>query len=306
MNRRTPSAPQSGYSELVSSFLQTDGYIGASAAKTLVVTGGTDGLGRAVALHYLARGAEVVIIGRDAAKGAALLAEAARRGAPGRAHFIAADLSLIAETRSAIEEVRSLVDSIDALVLCARHFHSTRTVTTEGFESNLALFYLSRFVASHDMVDLLDAAPEPVILNVAGPTGTGAAEIRWDDLGLEHGYDGRTAMQHGGPLNDLLGVGFTLRQPTSKVRYVLLHPGIVDTGFSGQYDAADAAHVAAIRDIAAPVEQAVQPILAVLDQPPAAPLSAVVQGVPISIEGPAFDVEDAKRLYAETERLLSR
>ncbi|ASO18890.1 NAD(P)-dependent dehydrogenase (short-subunit alcohol dehydrogenase family) [Actinoalloteichus hoggarensis] len=288
----------------MSSIPYTNEYARATA-ETIVVTGGTDGLGRAVVRHRLAADATVLIIGRDPAKGAALLAEAARLGT-GRAHFITADLSLVGETREAIEEVRSLVTEVDALVLCARHFSSARTVTAEGFESTFALSYLSRFVACHEMSDLLEAAPAPVILNVAGPTGAAPPAIRWADPGLEHDYDGGTAMRQAGPLNDLLGVGFTLHRPSTTVRYVLFHPGVVDSGFAGEYDAADAARIAALRQTAVPVEQAVHPLLAVLDEPPTAPLSAFMTGTPISVDGPAFDVEDARRLHTATLRLLRR
>ena len=118
----------------------------------------------------LGRGDEVAIVGRNAEKGAAFLDAAERLGAAGRAHFVLADLSLVAETkRRAIDEIGTLFPKVDALVLCARHYRTTRSVTGEGFESTFALFYLSRFVMSYGMADLLDAADEPMILNVCGP-----------------------------------------------------------------------------------------------------------------------------------------
>lgn len=62
--------------------------------KTVVVTGGTDGIGRGLAAEYLRRGDEVLVIGTSAAKGTAFT------GAGGkRAHFLAADLSLARRVR---------------------------------------------------------------------------------------------------------------------------------------------------------------------------------------------------------------
>jgi PPOX class probable F420-dependent enzyme len=269
-----------------------------------VITGGTDGMGRAVALDRLRRGHEVAIVGRNADKGAAFLDSAARAGAAGRAHFVHADLGLVAGTRAAVAEIRSFFPAVDALVLCARHYRSTRAVTEEGVESNFALFYLSRYLMGHEMTDLLDAAEAPVIVNVAGP-GASTEKIRWHDLEFEHGYDGRAAMMHGGPLNDLLGIGYAHDAPSRRVRYALLNPGTVSTSFSGEYDAETAIQIDAIRAIARPVEEGIEPVLALLDHPPAEPVSAWVRHDQIPLTGPSFELAAARRLRAETERLLA-
>lgn len=270
---------------------------------TFVISGGTDGIGKAIALNRLRLGHEVLVIGRDATKGEAFLESAVDLGADGRAHFVLADLSLVGQTRQAIDEIGNRVAKVDGLVLCARHYRTTRAVTSEGLEHTFALYYLSRFLLSFRMVGLLDAADAPVILNVSGP-GSGADLIRWDDLGGERSYDPQRILAQGGQLNDLLGVGFARRRPSPKVRYVLLHPGVVDTAFSGEYDAAAAAQIERMRATAQPVQDAIVPILEILDHPPTEPLTAVANGQSLDVHGPAFDAAQADRLYAETRILL--
>ncbi|MEV0093788.1 SDR family NAD(P)-dependent oxidoreductase [Streptomyces sp. NPDC050738] len=61
-----------------------------AALPTTVVTGGTDGIGRALADTYLDRGHDVLVIGTNAAKGDALLEAAERRGADEQAHVLTA------------------------------------------------------------------------------------------------------------------------------------------------------------------------------------------------------------------------
>ncbi|WP_227012946.1 MULTISPECIES: TIGR03618 family F420-dependent PPOX class oxidoreductase [unclassified Pseudonocardia] len=197
-----------------------------------------------------------------------------------------------------------MTDRLDAVVLCARHFRSSRTVTGEGFEATFALLYLSRFVLSYELLDLLGAAPRPVILNVAGP-GSGVDAIGWDDLGGAHGYDGGRALAQGGQLNDLLGVEFAHQRAAPAVAYVLLHPGIVDTALSGDYDDADAAAVAELRTRARPVSEAVGPLLAVLDNPPHATLSAIRDDQSIDLTQ-ATDPELAHRLFGLTTAMLAQ
>ncbi|MYW04934.1 SDR family NAD(P)-dependent oxidoreductase [Streptomyces sp. SID3343] len=270
--------------------------------KTFVISGGTDGIGKAVALARLQRGDTVAVIGRNSEKGAAFLAAAEQSGALGRAHFIEADLSLVRETRKAVDEVRSRVGAIDGLVLCAQHFRSTRLVTEEGFENTFGLYYLSRFILGHELAEALEAAPAPVVVNVCGP-GLDFGEIRWDDLGRESDYTGIDALMQGSRLNDLLGVGFVQQRP-GPIRYVLVNPGAVSTSFSGEYDPVMAEQIEAARLAAKPVEEGILPILSVLDTPPAAPLSASMAGEPLELSGPAFDPDSARRLHELTTKLI--
>lgn len=272
--------------------------------KTYVISGGTDGIGRAVALDRLAAGDQVVVIGRNEAKGAQALAEAQTMGAGDRVHVIVADLSLVAATRAAVTEVKARFSVVDGLVLCAQHFRSTRLVTVEGFEHTLALYYLSRYLLSHGLTEELEAAESPVVVNVCGP-GVPMGEVRWDDLDRAEGYAGLDALMQGSRLNDLLGVGYLQQHPGTRVRYVLLNPGGVRTSFSGEYDEQMAGNIEAMRAAARPIEDGIVPVVKALTDPPQAPLSASMMGDPLPLEGPAFDPEDARRLTNLTRGLLS-
>ncbi|MFD8686423.1 SDR family NAD(P)-dependent oxidoreductase [Streptomyces sp. NPDC059651] len=271
--------------------------------KTLVIAGGTDGIGKALAEVYLRRGDTVVVIGRNADKGRRLLDAAHAAGAAARAHFVTADLSLLSDTSRAANEIRTVFPAIDALVLCARHYRSVRTQTVEGYEENFALFYLSRRLLTRELAAPLAAAAHPVVVNVAGP-GSGLGLVRWDDLQLTRGYRGTTALAQGGKLNDLLGVASAEEYGPAGIRYVLIHPGVTATGFSGEYDAATLLHIRSMQRHAKPVEAALPPIAGVIDAPPAQPLSAYVEGRRIPVDTPDFDPGAARRLHRLTERIL--
>jgi NAD(P)-dependent dehydrogenase (short-subunit alcohol dehydrogenase family) len=276
-------------------------------------------MGGAIALTYVKRGDSVLVVGRDPDRGRAFLKDATAIGA-GRASFIAADVSLIEENRRLIDEVGARFATVDALVLCARHYRSVRAMTGDGLEATFASFYLSRFLLSHGLIDRLDRADAPVIVNVAGPGGT--ASIQWDDLGLAAGYHGSLALGQGGRLNDLLGVAFAELHPSSPTRYVLFHPGVVATTFSGEYDAADQGKIVNLQQVGLPIDEAVAPIVAIIDQPPREPLSAELaryplgdlvladdlrmRGTRIGLDHSSFDVGAALRLHALTTELLAR
>ncbi|WP_112133239.1 SDR family NAD(P)-dependent oxidoreductase [Glycomyces dulcitolivorans] len=262
--------------------------------KTIVITGGTDGIGAALARHRLALGDRVVVIGRDAAKGEALGAE-----------IIAADLSLVAEQRRVVDLLASQYEAIDALVLCARYFRSHRHLTPDGFEACFALEYLSRFQLSHGLLDRLEAAAAPVVLNVSGP-GAAKPEIRWGDLGFRRGYSGMEAQFHAGRANDLLGLGFAAEHPKARTRYVMVNPGGVASSFAGEYDPQTAAMVEQMKRTARPVDAAAPPLSAFIDKPPAKPLSAFVIDRPVSPRTTPDDDAAAERLQRLTLEALGR
>jgi hypothetical protein len=187
------------------------------------------------------------------------------------------------------------------LVLGARYCRSTRLVTEEGFESNFALFYLSRFLFSHGLAASLSRADHPVVLNFGGAGQP--APVRWHDLQLEQAYHGVGAMGHAARLNDLLGVHFTGLHPD--IRYVLNHPGVVATSFAGEYDPITAAQVENLKVTGKSVAQSVKQILPYLGTSGHEQLTAVLEGVRVPLDPRLFDRHDAARLHEITEKLLA-
>jgi hypothetical protein len=190
--------------------------------RVIVVSGGTDGMGRALALGRAERGDLVVAIGSSPVKGRRLLDDAERIGAADRMHFVQADLSSVAATRRVIGEIAACHDVVDALCLFANRPSPQRVVTREGLERTFALYYLSRYVLGEALAPLLRRSRGPVIVNVAGAGMTKGA-IHWDDLQLERAYGAITAQLQAGRANDLLGVAYAA-QPGNPARYVLLPP----------------------------------------------------------------------------------
>jgi NAD(P)-dependent dehydrogenase (short-subunit alcohol dehydrogenase family) len=82
--------------------------------RTVLVTGGNSGIGKAIALMAVAEGARVAICGRDQAKGAESLAELRRTGA--EAEFFQADVADEAQARALIATVVARFGRLDVLV----------------------------------------------------------------------------------------------------------------------------------------------------------------------------------------------
>lgn len=270
-------------------------------SRTIVISGGTDGMGRALALRRAAKGDHVIAVGSSAEKGARLIADAC--GAAGRAEFVQADLSTVAGARAVVDAAGRAAEVVDALVLFANRVRPRRVETTEGLESTFALYYLSRYVLSHGLTPALSRSPAPVVVNVAGVGATKGA-IRWDDLQLTRRYRAVTAQLQAGRANDLLGVGYAARHG-GRVPYVLYHPGFTRSGdLSTLRPPARAAIRVAARLFARPVEAAVAPIDGFVDTPPQAPLTAVDRDRRLPLTLPTLDPDRANRLAERTEALL--
>lgn len=267
--------------------------------KTVIISGGTDGMGRATALERLSRGDHVIVIGSNEAKGRALLDQA---GHP-NLRFLRADLSSIAETERVIAHIGAEHDTVDALALFANRVNPKRRETADGLESTFALYYLSRYLLSYRLRPLLDAGPDPVIINVAG-VGNTAGQIYWDDPQLTRRYGQVRAQLQAGRANDLLGVMFA-DQAGSKARYVLYHPGFTRSGVDGHPNPVVRGSLELLaKFFARPVADAVQPIVQWIDRPPADPLCAIDRGKPVEKSLKTLDPDAAARLAAYTESLL--
>jgi NAD(P)-dependent dehydrogenase (short-subunit alcohol dehydrogenase family) len=198
--------------------------------RVALVTGGTDGIGRAVALGLARGGDRVLFVGRDAERGGRVLAEL--RGArPGIEHaFLAADLSLLSETARVADEVARLTDRLDAAVFCAGVLSTVPEWTAEGLERNFVLNYLTRYLLARRLLPALARASSGrlVLVSNAGMYGD---SLDFDDLQHRRGKPGIRVAGRTQFANDLLAVELAERVRGTRVEVTCVFPGVTDTAF---------------------------------------------------------------------------
>jgi NAD(P)-dependent dehydrogenase (short-subunit alcohol dehydrogenase family) len=158
--------------------------------RTVLVTGSTDGVGRVVAQRLGARGAHVLVHGRDRQRGESVVSAIAADG--GKADLIVADLSSLAEVRRLADTVRATTDRLDILVNNAGigTAGAKRQESADGYELRFAVNYLAGFLLTSLLLPLLKASTPARIVNVAS---AGQQAIDFDDVMLTHRYDGARA-----------------------------------------------------------------------------------------------------------------
>jgi NAD(P)-dependent dehydrogenase (short-subunit alcohol dehydrogenase family) len=154
---------------------------------TVLVTGATDGLGRGLAHALAARGANVLVHGRDAERGAAAIREIREATGSDRLQLHLADFSSLEEVRRLAGELQREHDRLDVLVNNAGVYLRRRQTSADGIELTFAVNYLAPFLLTHLLLGALRASAPARIVNVAS---AGQAPIDFADPMLERGYDG--------------------------------------------------------------------------------------------------------------------
>jgi dehydrogenase/reductase SDR family member 12 len=198
---------------------------GAFAGQRWVVSGASDGIGRAIALGAAAFGARVCALGRNPAKLQALQQD----GVGERIEPVVADLSLVAETRALVARLATQ-GHVDVLVNNVGVMLHDYTRTVEGVETSVATNLLCPFLLTEGLREAGALDADSVVISVSSG-GMYGARLDLDRLeaASAEGHDGFMAYaQHKRAQAELTRYWNQLEAP--KPRALLMHPGWVDTG----------------------------------------------------------------------------
>lgn len=269
--------------------------------KTVLITGGASGLGKGIAMRHLINGDCVIAVGSSNANGNIFYEEAKKLGVEDRAFYMQANLGLVKENQRIIEEIKSRFQSLDTIIFCAAKHSQVYTQTEEGLELTFSLAYLSRFLLSYGLKELLERSENPIILNICGSGMKG--DVNWTDLQFKNNFKAQNVMMHGSRLNDLLGVQFVKNDSVGKIKYIMYNPWAVETpGMMQVYSSPIMKLIYKI--IGKPIDKAVIPVMELLQYSGKAGLSAYRERKELSLSHPSYNPKNAERLFAKTTQIL--
>lgn len=195
-----------------------------TTAKTALITGSTDGLGRAVARKLAASGFRVLIHGRDTGRGEDLVREICAQG--GWARFHRADFASLAQVRALADTVCQEQDRLHLLVNNAGIGTGdgrarSRPASVDGHELTFAVNYLAGYLLTRELLPLLARSAPARIVNVASLS---QYPLDFDNLMLTHAYSGMRAYAQSKLAQIMLTFDLAPRVRDSGVTVNCLHP----------------------------------------------------------------------------------
>lgn len=194
------------------------------SGQTVLITGGTGGLGRAAVEALAGLGARVVAVSRTSEK-----LEDLKLDVDGEVDTIVADLSLMSEVQRVANQISEEEPRLDVLINNVGVLLPQRELTEEGIEKTLAVDLAGHFLLTNELISKLVASAPARIINVTSG-GMYSERIRPDDLQFDQGkYTGTAAYARAKRGQVILTEMWAERLSETGVVVHSMHPGWAKT-----------------------------------------------------------------------------
>ena len=202
--------------------------------KVCLVTGASNGIGKAAAIKLANMGASLMLLCRDRDRGENAMAEISLRSGNEDIDLLLADLGSLRQVRAAAGAFLDSARPLHVLVNNAGAIHMERGVTEDGVETTFAVNHLGPFLLTSMLLDRMRESGPARIVNVSSEAhkiGYGDGRIAFDDLMGERQYGGWKAYGQSKLANILFTRELARRLNAAGVTANALHPGVVASEF---------------------------------------------------------------------------
>lgn len=197
--------------------------------KTVLITGGSSGIGFETARQLAAMGDHIIMVCRDPDRGSAARAQIAESAQGATPDLVLADLSSQASIRAAADQIRSQYGRIDVLINNAGAVFAQRELTVDGIERTFAVNHLAPFLLTRLLFDLVVSAGAGRIITVSSEIHSGS--IDFENLQGERHYNFLAAYYQSKLENILFTYELARRTASAGVTVNALSPGPTRTRF---------------------------------------------------------------------------
>jgi NAD(P)-dependent dehydrogenase (short-subunit alcohol dehydrogenase family) len=197
--------------------------------KVVLITGANSGVGFVTARELARAGARVLMVCRNAERGAEARSAVAKVASGPAPELLLADISLQAAIRALARDVRQGCNQIDVLINNAAGIFAKRELTPEGIERTFATNHLGTFLLTNLLLDLLRAADGGRIVNVVSEAYPSALDF--DNLQGEKHYGFLGAHFRSKLENIIFAIDLARRLQSSATTVNCVSPGPTRTRF---------------------------------------------------------------------------
>lgn len=198
--------------------------------KTILITGATDGIGKAAALVLAKRGAILVLVSRDRERGEQVLGELRKKSGNHSIEMLVCDLAKLSSVADCAKEFARRFTALHVLIHVAGVLTATRE-EHEGIERTMAVNYLAPVLLTELLLPLLkQSAPARIIAVTSSMHKYG--EINLDRLDGQGPYDGIQAYANSKLALMLYVLHLSRTLSRSEIVITTVHPGWIRTKLS--------------------------------------------------------------------------
>ncbi len=146
--------------------MSIEAFDGDLRGKTCVVTGGTSGIGKEVALLFARHHCKVIVAARNRGSFTAMMNEGQGENQQLPISFSFLDLSSLKSVLTFIDDIQQKNNSVDILINNAGIFQKDLVTTENGLESTFQVNYLSQFLLTNKLLEKGIIASDARILNI--------------------------------------------------------------------------------------------------------------------------------------------
>jgi NAD(P)-dependent dehydrogenase (short-subunit alcohol dehydrogenase family) len=194
--------------------------------RTVLVTGGTGGIGYQTARVLARWGAQVIITGLEPAAGEQAAAAIRRESGHELVGFLQADHATVAGNQQLADQVRAAFPTLSVLVNNVGGLYQTRWETTDGYEATLAMNFVGPFTLTSELLPLLQANAPARCVNVVSAGFKLWKPDPFQDIHSTQRFVSGDAYAHTKLLNLLFSLDLARRVPAEQVTVNLVHPGM--------------------------------------------------------------------------------
>ena len=199
------------------------------SGRTVFITGANSGLGQETARAMAARGAHVIMAGRDQAKLDEAVGAVRETVPKAQLDTLTVDLTNLENIRAATSRARQRFGKIDLLINNAGVMATPFLHTRDGFEMQLGTNHFGHFALTAELMPLIEHGDLKRIVNLSS-RGHHFAPVDFDDPHFQNRpYDPWIAYGHSKTANVLFTVGLEARFAVLGIHAYAVHPGGIQT-----------------------------------------------------------------------------